>query len=49
MDKLDDRLTGDLKEQSDSFAATAKGLDERLSRGVQVCRRALPHGRCAPC
>ena len=36
VDKLDDRLTGNLKEQSDSFAATAKGLDERLSRGVQV-------------
>jgi hypothetical protein len=36
VDKLDDRLTGDLKEQSGSLAAAVKGLDQRLSRGVQV-------------
>ena len=38
VDKLDDRLTGDLKDQSGSFAAAVKGLDQRLSRGVQVRR-----------
>lgn len=42
---MDDRLTGNMQEQAESFAATAKGLDERLSRDVQVRRRALQRGR----
>ena len=41
---MDDRLTGNMQEQAESFAATAKGLDERLSRDVQVRRRALQRG-----
>ena len=35
MDKMDDRLTGEIQEQGSTLAASARNLDERLSRSCQ--------------